>query len=383
MMQYLSRIVTLVFSITALSIVGCREDETVWPSEAESLPLDFPRNSEYSGMYILNEGNMGSNKCTLDWLNFTSGIYERNIYSQRNPSVVKELGDVGNDLLVHEGRLFAVINCSNKVEVMDAYTGIRLGQVDIPNCRSIIGGEGVVYVSTYVGPVAPGDNSPLGAVVEVDIQSLAIIRQVTVGYQPEQMILKDGMLYVANSGGYRAPHYDNTISVIRLDNFRQIRKIEVAPNLHSMVLDSEGNIWVTSGGNDRDVAPALYRLTQNELNGRYEVALMLPVAVQSMAHHQGKIYTCGKRDGLSTFYVIDCHSGQIESANYLPEELRTAVETPYGIAIHSETGDIFLTDAKNYVSSGTLHCIGADGRLKWSVRTGDIPAHMALLSKPF
>ena len=39
----------------------------------------------------------------------------------------------------------------------------------------------------------------------------------------------------------------------------------------------------------------------------------------------------------------------------------------------------YVTDAKNYVSSGQLHCYSRDGKRKWSMRTGDIPAHMCFV----
>ena len=58
---------------------------------------------------------MGSNKCTLDFLDLTKAQYHRNIYSEMNPETVKELGDVGNDIKVYGSRLWMVINCSNKV----------------------------------------------------------------------------------------------------------------------------------------------------------------------------------------------------------------------------------------------------------------------------
>ena len=45
------------------------------------------------------------------------------------------------------------------------------------------------------------------------------------------------------------------------------------------------------------------------------------------------------------------------------------------------SGDIFVTDAKNYVSSGTLYCFDKHGKKKWSVRTGDIPAHITFLKR--
>lgn len=61
---------------------------------------------------------MGSNKCTLDYLDYVNGYYIRNLYSERNPNVVKELGDVGNDIQIYGSKLYVVVNCSHKVEVL-------------------------------------------------------------------------------------------------------------------------------------------------------------------------------------------------------------------------------------------------------------------------
>ena len=51
------------------------------------------------------------------------------------------------------------------------------------------------------------------------------------------------------------------------------------------------------------------------------------------------------------------------------------------IAINPETGEFFVTDAKDYVTPGTLYCFSRDGKKKWSVITGDIPAHIAFTDK--
>ena len=110
------------------------------------------------GMYVLCEGNMGSNHATLDYLDLSGSftgsadgsgniIYHRNIYSELNPNEVKELGDVGNDVKVYGSKLWMVINCSNKVEVADAYTCRKQAQIDIPNCRYLTFQGGYAYVS--------------------------------------------------------------------------------------------------------------------------------------------------------------------------------------------------------------------------------------------
>ena len=47
--------------------------------------------------------------------------------------------------------------------------------------------------------------------------------------------------------------------------------------------------------------------------------------------------------------------------------------------VHPETKDKYITDAGNYVTTGILYCFDKDGKRKWSVAAGDIPAHFALL----
>lgn len=183
---------------------GCRKIELVNPTEYEVLPFGEDPDADPIGMYLLNEGNMGSNKADIDYLDYRTAVYARGIYAEKNPNVVKELGDVGNDIQVYDGRLFAVINCSHKVEVMDAYTARRITQIDIPNCRYIRFKGKYAYVSAYVGPVAMDPNAQKGAVFKVDLDTYKIVGQVTVGYQPDELAIIGGRAYVANSGGYRA-----------------------------------------------------------------------------------------------------------------------------------------------------------------------------------
>ena len=101
-------------------------------------------------------------------------------------------------------------------------------------------------------------NSRPGKVVEVDTASLQITREVVVGYQPEEMVVTDGKLYVANSGGYRYPNYDTTVSVIDLETFKVINTIDVAINLHRMAIDRYGRIYVSSRGDYYNVGADVY-----------------------------------------------------------------------------------------------------------------------------
>ena len=365
---------------------SCREDELVVPTEYDIVG-DMPALSSVRGFYLVNEGNMGSNKCTLDYYDYTTGLYSRNFYAERNPTVIKELGDVGNDIGIYGSKLYVVVNCSHKVEVMDARSGVRLGQVDIPNCRYIRFHRGKAYVSSYVGPVMIDPSAPKGAVYEVDTASFAVTRKVTVGYQPEEMEIVDDYMYVANSGGYRAPAYDNTVSVIEMIDFKQVQQIPVGINLHRLKKDRYGKLWVTARGDYQTRPSRLYVMQKVRGYNRMAVTDTLDIACSNMAFRGDSLFYYATewnnftQSNTITYGIVDIRTLERVSENFITDGTDRDITIPYGIAIHPESGDIFVTDAKNYVSSGTLYCFDRQGRRKWSVRTGDIPAHITFLPK--
>ena len=381
-------IITILSILPLLPVItGCREDELVVPTEYDIIPELPSPDTSIRGFYLVNEGNMGSNKCTLDYFDYFTGLYARNFYAERNPNVVKELGDVGNDIGIYGSRLYVVVNCSHKVEVMDARSGVRIGQVDIPNCRYVRFHRGKAYVSSYVGPVLIDPAAPKGAVYEVDTLSLHVTRKVSVGYQPEEMEIVDDYMYVANSGGYRAPDYDRTVSVIQMIDFKQVQQIDVGINLHRVKQDRYKQLWVSSRGDYQSRPSRLYVLAKKPGYNQMEVSAEIPVACSNMAIHGDLLYYYATEwneytaSNTISYGVIDVRTREVVSTNFITDGTDREITVPYGIAVHPETGDIFVTDAKNYVSSGTLYCFTPDGRKKWSVRTGDIPAHIAFLNR--
>ena len=366
-------------------LFACREIELVVPTEYELLPgVPIDPDARPAGMYLLNEANMGSNKSSIDYVDFRNAYYVRNIYAERNPEVVKELGDVGNDIQIYGNKLYAVINCSHKVEVMDVRTCKRIGQVDIHNCRYIRFAKGKAYVSAYVGPVAIDPNAQLGAVYEVDTASLAVTRKVTVGYQPDELEVLGEYLYVANSGGYRAPDYDSTVSVVEIYGMKQIQKIPVGINLHRIRKDRYGKLWVTSRGDYNTIPSRLYVLDRKDKNSKEMVVKdTLDIPCSEMYIQGDSLYFYSvewnkqTERNTVTYGIIDVRTGQLVTDHFITDGTEQDIVIPYGICVHPTTGDIYVTDAKNYVSSGVLHCYDRHGKKKWSVRTGDIPAHMA------
>ena len=386
--------ITMILGVIISILSSCRGDEHIVVSDVQIIRDKIDPNSKIAGMYLVNEGNMGSNKCTLDYLDYTEGIYMRNIYPERNPTIVKELGDVGNDVQIYGNKLYIIVNCSNKVEVLDARTGVRIKQIEIPNCRYICFRREHAYVSSYVAGVLIDPNAPLGAVFKIDTASLQVVDKVTVGYQPEEMVVLGDYLYVANSGGYRVPYYDNTVSVVEFEGFHQEQQIVVGLNLHRIKADKYGKLWVSSRGNYNDIyspygsVPSnLFVLDKRVGYNEMIVTDTINVPCSNMAIHGDSLYLYSHdydnitQQSTLTYGIINIKTKKVVSKNFITDGTEKEIKMPYGISIHPETGDIYVTDAKNYVSTGTLSCYNKEGKRKWRVSTGDIPAHMVYLKK--
>ena len=378
------------FAFLILAMVSsCREDFYVIPSQNQDTGV-APTRGDIVGMYVLNEGNMGSNKASIDFLDLDENKptvhYHRNIYSERNPNVVKELGDVGNDIKIYGSKLWIVVNVSNKVEVATADSCKRITQINIPNCRYLAFKDGFAYVSSYVGPVKLDKDAPLGMVYKVDTVDFKKKDSVVVGYQPEELCIVENKLYVANSGGYRAPNYDNTLSEIDLTTFKEIRKIKVGLNPHHCQVDHYGQIWVTSRGNYNDVPSRIYRLYKGR-NQLYEVIDSIDTPVSGLSivgdslYYYGSAWNSATATNTISYGLINVRTHQTIETNLFSAPQIKDITMPYGIMVNPTERDFYLMDAKNYVSSGSLLHFKPDGTLDWSVQTGDIPGHATFVYK--
>ncbi len=349
--------------LATILLGSCRKEITILESTSETIPTYNLK--EVGGLYLLNQGNMGSNKATLDFLDYNGGVYHKNIFAQINPSVVYELGDVGNDIQLYDSRLYAVINCSNLIEVMDAATAKHIGSITITSPRYITFKGDYGYVSSYDGNI-----------YKIDLEQLTIEATCAVGREPEGVAIVEDRLYVANSGGYKKPSYETTVSVIELSTFTVSQEIEVGTNPNQLITDNSGQIWVSVRG-DYDKIESETVVIDCATNS---VTKSLDIPNSAMCYSNGYIYLIGTVwSGGTTikgvaYYKIDAATKMAVDSNFIKDGSEYKIELPYNIAVNPENSEILITDAGNYVTSGKLYCYSSSGELQWRTTTGDIPA---------
>ena len=262
---------TLLLLCGALAFCACRKDPVPEPPSKDAdltgQKVDvsgFPESTRK--LFVLNEGGMGSNNASLDFLRLSDGNYITGAFKKMNPNVGAGLGDVGNDVAVQGDELWIVVNNSGLVEVVSAKDETEIAAIAVPTPRNVAFDDQYAYVTSWAGAYATGSydengyytitdsKNPKGQVYRIDLKTKKVAGSVEVGYQPEGIACHAGKLYVANSGGISSQlppdyAYDNTLSIIDTKSFKVTETLPVQVNLKNVYADGQGNIYVTTLGN--------------------------------------------------------------------------------------------------------------------------------------
>ena len=351
----------------------------------------LPEPGELGRLYILNEGVMGMNNSSIDFYDFADGTYVTDAFPAANPDVTLGLGDTGNDLAVYGGKLWAVMNGSDLVEVMDASTMEHIRAIDVPACRDIAFSGRYAYVTSWAGNVSD-DGDRTGMVYRIDINSLSIAGAVEVGYQPEDIAALDGKIYVANSGGM-TDGYDNRLSIIDEESFSLERTVEIAANICDIAPDAYGRLWISSPGDYYSVHSGIY--VYDTVSGTVlkpeSGANILPewindIRVSSMYSTGSHLWVLGNENewdytagaGKYCLYTIDCQALTMTRTE-LSRTGAESISNPYGIWVSPDEKTIAITDAASYTEPGYILFLDANLNFVSSFQTGFLPGYFAVL----
>lgn len=351
----------------------------------------LPEPGELGRLYILNEGVMGMGNSSIDFYDFADGTYVTDAFPAANPDVTLGLGDTGNDLAVYGGKLWAVMNGSDLVEVMDASTMEHIRAIDVPACRDIAFSGRYAYVTSWAGNVSD-DGDRTGMVYRIDINSLSIAGTVEVGYQPEDIAALDGKIYVANSGGM-TDGYDNRLSIIDEESFSLERTVEIAANICDIAPDAYGRLWISSPGDYYSVHSGIYvydtvsgTVLKSEPGANILPEWINDIRVSSMYSTGSHLWVLGNENewdytagaGKYCLYTIDCQALTMTRTE-LSRTGAESISNPYGIWVSPDEKTIAITDAASYTEPGYILFLDANLNFVSSFQTGFLPGHFAVL----
>lgn len=343
--------IALAFTI---ALASCHKDKQITKSDKPT--------AQRAGIYILNQGGFGDNNSTLTYYDYTTKQLTPDLFSKANADSV--LGDVGNDLGIYGSKMYIVVNNSNKVDVVNAKTSKLIKEISLSQCRSVVFYKNNAFVTSYDGTVAV-----------IDTASLSITQHITVGRNPEQMVIVGTKLYVANSGGLDFGNPDTTISVVDLNTLTETKKIPVIADPVSLSADAYGHVYVLSLGDFNTIAGGLTVIDDNTNTVLSKPAASLGYNVP-MAAQGDYVYYATADNKIAMF---DAKTQTLLRANFITDG--TTITTPYAVAADGTTGEVFVTDAVDYTSNGILYAFDKTGKKEYQLTVGVCPGKIAFLNK--
>ena len=335
--------------ISCMILVSCKP-KVVTPPDAKF------------NIWVLNEGVWGMNNGSITAYNTATYERDADIYSSANKG--QKLGDLPNDILLYGAKIYVAVSTSNQVNVMDSKTGVSIKQIAVvtdgtaSQPRQIVSHNGKVYVCCYDG-----------SVVKIDTASLAIETVAKAGRNPDGICVANNKLYVSNSGGldWETGNYDNTVSVFELSTLNKIKDIEVRINPEQMKTDKNGNIYLLSKGNYMDISSCLQRISTTD---KVEI-LFENLTGFDIYNNYLYFFRYDFMSGNTSYQVFDLLQNSIINANFISGD--KLPQTPNGISINPNTGDIYILDALDYTSTGDVYCFDRNGKKKFQFEAGIIP----------
>jgi YVTN family beta-propeller protein len=327
----------------------------------DKITVEPPSDTDGPGLFIINQGNFGANNSTLTYYNLATKKLFPDFYNTVNTD--KKIGDTGNDVGIYGSKMYIIVNNSSNIEVVNAKTGMLIKEIALNQCRNVVFYKSNAFVTSYDGKVAV-----------IDTTSLTITKNITVGRNPEQMVISNNKLYVANSGGLSLGNPDKTVSVVDLTALAETKKIDVIENPVSMTADNFGNVYVLSLGNYSNIAAGLTIIDNQTDAVKSKPVVSLGYSIPIVALGDFVYYPTAD----NKIAVYNAKTQAPEKDNFITDG--TTITSVFALTANQVTGEIFVADAKDFNSNGTLTAFDKNGKKEYSITTGISPGRVILVN---
>ncbi len=317
-------------ALSLLLIFGCSDDEP---------PPDTLITSP-NGVYILNEGTWGASTGSLSYYNPDRSEMYDHVFQSANDG--EELGDVAQSMIFQDGQGFIVVNGSEKIEVIDLATQQRVQTMYLDS------GFSPRHLLMYDSTTAYLTSLYTASVAVIDRLTYTISNTIPVGNNPEELVLANGKIYVANSG-FGAEH---TISVIDPSTNSVLYDIDVADNPVNLAVAENGQIWVNCWGQYSQTDGVLMLIDPS-----------IDTVIDSLVVDGNTSRLALSGDGTG-YFISERGVASFSTTTHQLIQDPFIAGSFYAVGVDPVSGDVFVSDAKDYVSRGDVYVYDNTGELK-------------------
>jgi YVTN family beta-propeller protein len=376
-----SRFSIVLISVAGVTLLASCQKKMVMPTN------NHPKiDSLGNGIFILNQGSgYGSNIQYNSSLTFYNQSTKALVADQFSVANAMGIGAIGNDMAIYGSKMYIVATISSVVDIVDPKTA-RLIKQDSLLINNYVVGPPLYWDRREPRNIAFYKGNALiscydGTVAVMDTATLSITKYIQVGRYPEGMALSNGKLYVANSGAGGS----NSVSVIDLNTMSETQKITVIPYPLSVVADAYGNIYVASRLDDIFVSNGHTYPDSQTVGGLTiidsktdQVKSQIPMYLANNAPITIQGDSLYLITGNKNIVIYSAKTQTKVSDNFITDG--TPINNPFAITNNPASGEVFIGDAKDYITDGSLYAFDKTGKLEYSLTAGINPGKVVLFN---
>ncbi|MCK9163329.1 MAG: hypothetical protein M0O93_03160 [Bacteroidales bacterium] len=364
-MRKIKFLLSIILLSISLGFLSCTDDTDIDTNYQEG---NLPK-----GLFILCEGLYGNNNSSLDFYNSDSNSVVLDLFNKVNN---QGLGDTGNDMIEFNDYIFIAIKESATVQVINKNNGKLVKRIPILNNNGINRKPSRFAANTSMLYLCTVD----GYVLEINPFTLSIGRIVKVGRNPEDICLSNNKLYITNSGGldFNSPiGYDNTVSVVDPITMTEIMKIDVGDNPAFIKELRDGLIGLIVKGDYSNIKFKTINTLTDELVDSFEI----PMLNFDVLDKNNIVYTNVDyfESMESKIKIFNFSSNTTNSVDFVSTPgIINQITAPYGINISISNNEVYITDARDFITSGKVFVFDLQGNYKYNINVGYLPSKVII-----
>ncbi|GAB4327286.1 MAG: YncE family protein [Flammeovirgaceae bacterium] len=349
------------YGLIVIAFSSCIKDEF---SDIQNFDFKGTR-----GVWVVNEGNFLFENASLSYILLETGDVFSEVFFKTNGV---PLGDVAQSIHVWENKAFVVVNNSQKVYVIDVFTGKFLGKITelvSPRYIQIISDKKAYVTDLYAQKIAIVNPSQYTVTGWIDVKN-GISNQ----HSTEQMCKWGDSVFVS------CWLNDRTVLLIDSQTDKVVDSVQVGIQPNSMVIDKYQKLWVLCDGG---LATGLYGRKKATLHC-IDLASLEVEITYTFANIEDSPHSLSINSEKDTLYFInkDVYKMSVKDV-FLPKSafIERHENLFYGLGVSPYNNEVFVADAIDYVQNGIIYRYSSSGKLLEIYEAGIIPSKFYFMEK--
>ncbi|MBL4624017.1 MAG: hypothetical protein JKY42_02575 [Flavobacteriales bacterium] len=338
-------------------LASCEKDNVIGPQCVEC-PSDTLELDVVTKLFVINEGNFGWGNASLSLYDIENMFIQNQVYQTANEGNL--LGDVAMSFEIINEKGYLTVNNSDKVVIVDLTTFEKRDEITSVNSPRFI--KSVTKNKAYLTSLYAGE------IYVIDLTDNSVASTIQTGGWTEELLINGQYAFVVNRDL-------DQLHIIDVSTDIMVESIQVGKSPNSVILDANNDLWVLCDGGFEEENAELIKISTADFS------VLSTFQFSNIQSSPGDLAINGDGDVL---YFLNQGVVKMKiTGTALPASvlIQTDGKTFYGLEVDSQTGDIYVSDVKDYVQEGQIYRYTSEGLELDNFKVGIIPGTFTFYSE--